>query len=65
MRSEIAASEERSYRKLKEGALSEVNERLDSIENVLADQGRMIGTIDDELKAFRQDFADFQQRMEP
>lgn len=35
MRSEISASEERSYRRIRDGALSEVNQRLEGIVTML------------------------------
>lgn len=91
IKSEISASEERSYRRIKDGALSEVNERLAGIVTMLRDEtaavevilgngmagikqelGEMIGDVglrvdqvDGELKAFRSEFSDFTEKVDP
>ena len=75
MRSEIAASEERIYRRIKDNALGEVIERLDgidgrldshdkrfdTIEEILGDMGAAIGGVDSALIAFRAEFNDFRE----
>jgi len=68
VRKETAASEERVYRRIKDNALGEVEERLvtvfgekfgviearlGAIEETLADMGAAIGGIDGALTAFR------------
>lgn len=62
---EAAASEDRIYKRLKNGALSEIRGEMSEIRNVVEAQGRAIEGVSDELTAFRGDFNDFRERMEP
>lgn len=72
IRREMAASEERVYSRIKDGAGDLRRDMEDGFGSLRQELGEMIGQVgarvdqvDAEMKAFRQDFNDFRERTEP